>query len=39
MNFDSMPELSWAWGYPFAVLRMVSVSLTLYAGFKRRDWI
>jgi magnesium transporter len=39
MNFQVMPELSWAWGYPFAVLLMVSVSLTLYVVFKRRDWI
>ena len=39
MNFDVMPELGWAWGYPFAVLLMVSVSLALYVVFKRRDWI
>jgi magnesium transporter len=39
MNFTHMPELSWQWGYPFAVLLMVCVSVTLYAVFKRRDWI
>ncbi|RBY95007.1 transporter [Blastococcus sp. TBT05-19] len=39
MNFDEMPELHWAWGYPFALLLMVGVSLTLYLVFKRRDWI
>ena len=39
MNFDVMPELSWAFGYPFAVLLMVGVSVTLYVVFKRRDWI
>jgi magnesium transporter len=39
MNFDVMPELGWTWGYPFAVLLMVGVSVTLYAVFKRRDWI
>jgi magnesium transporter len=39
MNFTHMPELSWVWGYPFAVLLMLGVSLTLYAVFKRRDWI
>jgi magnesium transporter len=39
MNFTHMPELSWQWGYPFAVLLMVGVSVTLYAVFKRRDWI
>jgi magnesium transporter len=39
MNFTHMPELSWVWGYPFAVLLMIGVSVTLYAVFKRRDWI
>jgi magnesium transporter len=39
MNFDQMPELHWGWGYPLALLLMVGVSLTLYAVFKRRDWI
>jgi magnesium transporter len=39
MNFAVMPELDWVFGYPFALLLMVGVSLTLYAVFKRRDWI
>jgi magnesium transporter len=39
MNFEDMPELDWVLGYPFALLLMVGVSLTLYAVFKRRDWI
>jgi magnesium transporter len=39
MNFESMPELGWALGYPFALLLMVLVSVTLYTVFKRRDWI
>ena len=39
MNFDAMPELHWAWGYPLALLLMVGVSATLYLVFKRRDWI
>ncbi|MGY1651746.1 magnesium and cobalt transport protein CorA [Geodermatophilus sp. SYSU D01119] len=39
MNFDEMPELSWHLGYPFALVLMLGVSLTLYAVFKRRDWI
>jgi len=39
MNFDSMPELHWQLGYPFAVLLMAMVSVTLYVIFKRRDWI
>jgi magnesium transporter len=39
MNFEVMPELDWVWGYPFALLLMAGVSLTLYVVFKRRDWI
>jgi magnesium transporter len=39
MNFDHMPELHWAFGYPYALVLMLLVSLTLYFVFKRRDWI
>jgi magnesium transporter len=39
MNFDNMPELHWALGYPFALLLMVLVSVTLYLVFKRRGWL
>lgn len=39
MNFDHMPELHWAFGYPLAVVAMVVASATLYAIFKRRRWL
>src|SRR5215216_3626600 len=39
MNFDYMPELHWALGYPFALALMVMVSVTLYVVFKRRGWL
>ena len=39
MNFDHMPELTWVFGYPFALTLMISISLALYVIFKRRDWI
>jgi magnesium transporter len=39
MNFQNMPELSWQFGYPLALLLMVGVSVALYLVFKRRDWI
>jgi magnesium transporter len=39
MNFDTMPELHWQLGYPFALVSMLVVSLVLYGVFKRRDWI
>ncbi|MCW2899529.1 MAG: corA [Streptosporangiaceae bacterium] len=39
MNFDRMPELKWALGYPFAVALMALVCASLYVIFKRRDWL
>jgi magnesium transporter len=39
MNFDYMPELHWTFGYPFALVLMVMVSVTLYLVFKRRGWL
>lgn len=39
MNFTAMPELSWAFGYPFAITLMGLVCFSLYAIFKRRGWL
>ncbi|MEU6551321.1 magnesium and cobalt transport protein CorA [Streptomyces sp. NPDC046915] len=39
MNFSHMPELHWAFGYPFAIALMGVVCTTLYVVFKRRDWL
>jgi magnesium transporter len=39
MNFDYMPELHWAFGYPFALALMVAISVTLYAVFKGVEWL
>jgi magnesium transporter len=39
MNFETMPELGWIWGYPFALALMAAVSCTLYVVFKRRNWL
>ncbi|WP_336205536.1 magnesium/cobalt transporter CorA [Nonomuraea sp. LPB2021202275-12-8] len=39
MNFDNMPETHWAFGYPFAILLMAIVCVTLYVIFKRRGWL
>jgi len=39
MNFDLMPELHWRFGYPFAVVLMGAVSVSLYVVFRRRRWI
>lgn len=37
MNFETMPEQKWAAGYPFAILLMAVVCVSLYFIFKRRD--
>ncbi|WP_061960773.1 magnesium and cobalt transport protein CorA [Demequina flava] len=39
MNFDSMPELHWAFGYPMAVLVMVGFSVALYFIFRAKKWM
>ena len=39
MNFDSMPELKWAYGYPMALAAIVLVSGALYWRFKRLKWL
>jgi magnesium transporter len=39
MNFDFMPELKWKYGYLFAWLLMLLVSLILLAIFWRKGWL
>ena len=39
MNFDHMPELHWAFGYPFALALMVLSAVAPYHWFKRRGWL
>ena len=39
MNFDVMPELRWAYGYPFAMLMMVISAVLPYAFFRRKGWL
>jgi magnesium transporter len=39
MNFDEMPELHWAVGYPLALAAMVIVCVLLFRGFKRNGWL
>ena len=39
MNFERMPELKWAWGYPavWGVIVVSAVSMLYF--FKRRGWM
>jgi len=39
MNFQNMPELSWRYGYPLAVLVMVGISAGLYRFFRHINWL
>jgi magnesium transporter len=39
MNFAEMPELSWPFGYPFALVLMVCAAVVPYLWFKRKGWL
>lgn len=39
MNFEFMPELAWAWGYPMSVGLMVVFAILPYLFFKYRGWL
>jgi magnesium transporter len=45
MNFKTevspwnMPELNWAWGYPFSLLLMAVVAAALLVFFYRKGWL
>ena len=39
MNFEAQPELGWRFGYPFALLLMVTLSLALLRSFRRSGWL
>ncbi len=39
MNFSTMPELSWKWGYPVSILMMMISAALTYLFFKRKKWL
>ncbi len=39
MNFDEMPELHWAFGYPMALGMMAMSSIGMWVFFKRSGWV
>lgn len=39
MNFEFMPELKWAQGYPFALGLMVLAAVLPFLFFRRRGWL
>jgi magnesium transporter len=38
MNFEHMPELHWAYGYPFALGLMLVIGTAIVAWFRYRKW-
>ena len=39
MNFANMPELTWKFGYPFALVLMALAALFPFLYFKRKGWL
>lgn len=39
MNFEHMPELRQAWGYPAVIVVMAVLEVLLFRQFKRRGWL
>jgi magnesium transporter len=39
MNFRIMPEISWQFGYPLAIILMVAAGITPYWYFKHKGWL
>jgi magnesium transporter len=39
MNFEHMPELKWAYGYPFALLVMAAVAIAIMVWFRFKKWV
>ena len=39
MNFDTMPELRWQYGYPLVIASLLAVTALLYRKFKKSGWL
>ena len=39
MNFEIMPELRWALGYPFAIAMMILAAVLPYLFFRWKRWL
>jgi magnesium transporter len=39
MNFKNMPELSWAWGYPYGLVLILLSAILPIVWFKWRRWV
>jgi magnesium transporter len=39
MNFENMPELHAAWGYPMLLAAMIAVAVALLIYFRHKGWL
>ena len=39
MNFEHMPELDWAFGYPVFLAVMAVACTLMYRGFRKSGWL
>jgi magnesium transporter len=39
MNFEHMPELTWAYGYPATIAVMVALDSYLFVRFRKAGWL
>jgi magnesium transporter len=39
MNFATMPELQWTWGYPFSIAVMAVIDVFLFYKFRKAGWL
>ncbi len=39
MNFVGMPELTWKYGYPVAIVVSVVIVVALLRHFKKKNWL
>jgi magnesium transporter len=39
MNFEFIPELKWKWGYPFALVLMLTSAIVPYLIFRYKRWL
>jgi len=39
MNFENMPELKWAHGYPVALAVMFGIDVYLFYRFRKAGWL
>jgi len=39
MNFKTMPELDWMWGYPMAIGLMILFAVLPYLFFRWKRWL